>query len=157
MSWSTQHWAIIAYAVGALVTVLKRWNEALAFGYVAFDMLEATLLAVGGAMFAVLDRPQPTVCDDDTSGPSLVLSRGRIGTVTAVLGGSASRARLMNPQTEMKPGTSWDQYNSTHNRRGQQVKGFSMSATSRPPEPAGRADSDAGLDLIHDPRHQPYR
>jgi len=37
-----------------LFTVFKRWNEALALGYVAFKMLEATLLTVGGAMLLSL-------------------------------------------------------------------------------------------------------
>jgi hypothetical protein len=40
--------AIIGYAV-LLFPVLKRFNEALALGYVAFKALEATLLAVGAA------------------------------------------------------------------------------------------------------------
>jgi uncharacterized protein DUF4386 len=45
--------AIIGYAV-VLFTLLKRWSEALALGYVIFKVLEATLLAVGGAMLLSL-------------------------------------------------------------------------------------------------------
>ena len=45
--------AIIGYAV-VLFTVLKPWNEPLALGYVAFKVLEATLLAIGGAMLLSL-------------------------------------------------------------------------------------------------------
>ena len=45
--------AIIGYAV-VLFAVLKQWNEALALGYVMFKVVEATLLAVGGAMLLSL-------------------------------------------------------------------------------------------------------
>jgi Domain of unknown function (DUF4386) len=45
--------AIIGYAL-VLFTVLRQWNEALALGYVAFKVLEATLLAVAGTMLLSL-------------------------------------------------------------------------------------------------------
>ena len=45
--------AIIGYAI-VLFALLKQWNESLALGYVIFKALEATLLAVGGAMLLSL-------------------------------------------------------------------------------------------------------